>query len=171
MEPDGKPGDVAGRVFEPRALSREALEVPVEARWRSLPPEAAKEFHEKALAQHRKFASFGPRMLRRMRRYGTYGAVGYAIFGSLLLFVPLSGILLFSALGLLAGLLVARFCTGDFTTGAILGGTMFVSMVLGSTYPTVAKIGMTACASLLFGSVGILLGREQEWKRLDGEDL
>jgi hypothetical protein len=142
------------------------VDVPVEAHWRSLPEDDAKRFHEKALAEHRKFAAFGPRRRRRLRRYVLYGAVGYALFAWLFLVRP--PILAFAGLGAVAGAAVALLRTGDFTTGLVLGGAAFAAMTA-TQHPTVLQFLFTASACLLFGAIGILVGRGEEMKRFDGE--
>jgi hypothetical protein len=152
--------------FEPKPLSPEAIDVPVAPNWRSASPEDAERFREEALAQRRRFAPFGPRTRRRLLLYVAYGAAGYAAFAWLFLVRP--PVLVFAALGAVAGAAVALLRTADFTTGLLLGGTAFAAMSA-TRHPTIVQFLLTASACLLFGCLGVLIGRGEEMKRFDGE--
>ena len=167
--PPGRWGGVAGPPpFRPSRLPREAVEVPLPGFLARVDPEEARRVQEKALAQHREHATFGPRTRRRLLRGALGGAAIAAVAGWLFLVSSTAGLLLFAALGALAGTAVAGL-----GLGATLAGLLFAAVAVGVL---LAELGPTAflrppgvAKVVLFALLGAALAIGEAAQRSDGD--
>jgi hypothetical protein len=156
------------RAFRPKPLPKASVEAPLQPHWRTLPKEDAERLHARSLAEHRRFARFGPRTRRRLWRLGAGTTVSFLLVGWLLVGVVHWVV---PATGLLVGLLVACVRMPDSFLPALYGGAAFAMIAVGlhglHSALDVMRFGFGAC---LFACMGVLVGHSEEFRRLDGED-
>ena len=153
------------RKFRPKRLRAESVQAPLRPEWKVMGEQEAHRLHEQAVADHRRFQWFGPRMRRRLLRYVVGTAVGFAVIGWLFVTGDVATFVTFFLVGIPLGAVVAVMRPLDFTAGALYALAALVAMFL-----THRHLLLAALAALLFGSLGIAIGRGEEMKRLDLED-
>jgi hypothetical protein len=151
------------------ALRAESVEAPLERRWDVMGPEEAWRLHEKRLAEHRRFARWSPRTRRRLLRHGLGTAVAWTVAGTIALtdfrwIVP--------ATGLLMGLAVALVRMPDLAVPVLYGAAGFamLALALGREMGTLGGVWRFAFGSFFFVMLGVLVAKDEEFRRLDGED-
>lgn len=155
--------------FRPKRLPKEAVDVPIEGGWRSLPPEDAEEFRRRNLAQYRRFRPFGKTMRRRFLTCTIGSALSFALGGWLLVQATAAVALAFLGVGLVVGVIVTWWRPADFQAGGLYAIAALLAVVLGIG-GSLAALLKGILAALLFGCIGIALGRVQEGRNLDQED-
>lgn len=162
---------MSDKPFKPAKLPLESVEAPLEPHWRVMGAEQEKKLHEKAVAEFHRYRLLGPRMRRRLRIYVLGTAAGFAAVGWFFISGSTRALWVFGGLGALVGAVVAWLRPTDFLCGliyAFAGVTAQVAMFrdVGGR----ALMMMVVLGALFFGIVGIVCGRMEEFRRLDGED-
>lgn len=152
--------------FRPKSLKSESLEVPMRPEWNVMGAAEAQRLHEEALARHRKFQPFAQRIRKRLIRY----VVGTTVASAFLCWFFVTGlpktVLFFALAGIPLGAAVAILRPNDFLTGLLYAVAALTAILCaGGT-----NVQMAAMAALLFGCIGIAVGRGEEMKRFDLED-
>ena len=150
--------------FRPKALSKASLEAPMEPRWKVMGPDEAKRLHAAALAQHHRFNPFGPRLRKRFATITIGTSVAFIVLGWLMVSGTMRVFLPFGGVGLALGAVVAILRPYDFLAGALYALAALVAALMMHTPLLLAML-----AAMGFYCIGIMTGRVEEGKALDGE--
>ncbi len=150
--------------FHPKPLPKASVEAPLEARWKVMGDEEARRLHERAQAEHRRWARFGPVSRKRFLVAVIGSSVGFALLGWLFISGNTRSLLYFGVAGAFLGVVNAVVRPAEFLTGLFyaLAGLVAVLKMGG-------HILQGILAAFCLGVIGIAVGTTESLKRLDGD--
>jgi hypothetical protein len=156
--------------FTPKPLSAESVEAPRERRWDVMGEAEAKRLHAQRLAEHRRFAPWGPRTRKRLLRHGVTSVLVFVFVGwGLLLAFPHP---LVPLVGLVVGVVVTFVRLPDMTYAPLYGaaGFLVIAVAAGDALRSVFGMIQLGFGTLLFAALGAVVASDEDLRRLDGED-
>ena len=150
--------------FTPKALDSKALDVPIDPKWKVMAPEDQERLRAQAQAEHERFDPRGSRMRKRFLRCVLGTAVGFAILAWVFCLASWRTLAIFGGLGAVLGAFVAWLRPRDVLTALLYTIAAFVG-----AHFIGASLMMTGMFALLAGSIGMLIGRSEEWRAYDGD--
>lgn len=150
--------------WKPRPLSKASIEAPLEPRWKVMGPDEEKRLHAVAQAEYHRLNPLGPRLRKRFLSITIGTSVAFMILGWLLVSGTTRVFLPFGGIGLGLGAVVAILRPYDFLAGALYA---FASVTAG--FVMHAHLFVTLASAMIFYTIGIMTGRVEEGKALDGE--
>jgi hypothetical protein len=156
--------------FTPKALRAESVEAPRERRWDVMGEAEAKRLHQQRLAEHRRFAAWGPRTKKRLIRHGVTSVLIFLFAGwGLLMAFPDP---LVPVIGLVVGLVATYVRLPDLMYAPLYGAAGFglIAICLRDSLQSAFGMIQLGFGTLLFASLGAVVGADEDLRRLDGED-
>jgi hypothetical protein len=152
--------------FKPKKLSATSLEAPMQRRWDVMGADEAKRLHAKAQTEAQRFSWTGPRTKKRLLRYLVLTPLGFALLGWFFVGTDLRTFAAFLLVGLPVGGLMMVIRPADYLAGLIYAICGLVAIVW------TGRVGLMSLAfgTLLIGSIGMIVGRGEEMRRMDLED-
>ena len=151
--------------YKPKPLSAESYEAPMEPHWRVMGASEEQRLHAQAIAQHRRFRPFGPRLRGRLLRYVLGSAAGFFVICWFFVSMRLTTCLTFGAVGAAAGTVFCYVRPGQ-TLGSLLYALFGLAASCAAGLPMI-KAMFTMLAFIVVGSA---VGIGEDAKRMDFDD-
>lgn len=151
--------------FRPKRLPSVSVDAPLQRRWEVMGDAEAHRLHEAAQAEVRRFSPFAPRVRRRALRCFVGTPIGFAVLGWLFVGGNPRVALAFFGAGIALGTLTFFLRPLDYLSGLLYAGCAALAGLL-----LRQPLLLVLLASMLFGCFGIVMGRNEELRRVDGSD-